>query len=424
MSSGSLDAIIVGAGAAGLAAAGELARARARFVLLEARSRAGGRIWTARVGGVPVELGAEFVHGRPRAAFSELEKARLAVRRVPPGRAGPRGRAGPASWSELKRLLRRLNPKGADRPFSLALERLRGEPPELKEAAARFIQGYDAADLRVVSARDVSENADELDGAARLYRFEAGYDGLVRGLMRRVPRGALRRLAVVERIDWSERGVRVRLLGGEAFLARGAVVTLPVGVLRARAVRFVPALPRAKRRAISRLRMGSVTRVGLLFKRRAWPSIAKRFSAPFLDAPGGPFSVFWTSAPFERPLIIAWSGGPPARRLVAMPRAAVVAEAVAGLAKALGLPPRIVRSGLRAALFHDWSGDPFCRGAYSYLAAGGGAARAELAKPAGRLFFAGEACDSKERGTVAGALASGRAGAKALLAALRRSQGA
>ena len=416
--------MVVGAGAAGLAAARELARAGARFALLEARSRVGGRIWTRRAAGAPVELGAEFVHGRPAATFAELRRAGLVARRVPSARAGPGGREARRFWADVKEVLRRLDQKGPDRPFARALERLRGETRERKAAAARFIQGFDAADLDVISARDVREGVDQIDGAARSYRLEAGYDALIGALLREVPPRTLTRRAVVERIAWGAEGVRVRLRGGREFDARAALITLPLGVLRAPAatagaVRFVPALPRRKRRALANLRMGAAARVGLLFKPAAWPEIARGFREPFLDDPCGGFSTYWTAAPFDRPLVTAWAGGPPALRLCALGRRGIVAEAVKGLARALALPPSRVRAGLRAAFFHDWPADPFSRGAYSYLKAGGGGAREELARPVGRLFFAGEACDADgESGTVAGALATGRAGAKALLAAL------
>lgn len=419
-----LDAVIVGAGAAGLSAAGALARAGKTFIVLEARARPGGRILTQRVAGVPVELGAEFVHGRPFAIFRVLNRAGLTAARVPEGRAGAGG-VQTASWGDLKRLLRRLEPKGADVSFATALAALR-EAPERKEAAARFIQGFDAADLDQVSARDVARGAGELDGASRSYRIGEGYDGLTLSLLARLPAGVLRRRAVVERIAWRGDTVIVGLKGGDQYEGRAAIVTLPIGVLRAKAgeegaVSFGPPLPESKRRAVESLRMGSASRVTLFFKPDYWPAIAKRFTAPFLDADGGFFSVFWTPAPFDRPVVTAWAGGPPAREVAGLSRIKVAGAAVAGLAKALGLPVEEVGTGVRTALFHDWTADPYSRGAYSFLAAGGEGAREELARPCGRLFFAGEACDaSGQAGTVAGALQSGAAAAKALLAKIRR----
>lgn len=418
-----LDAVVVGAGAAGLAAARVLARAGASFLIVEARSRPGGRILTERVAGVPVELGAEFVHGRPFATFRVLNRAGLTARRVPEGRAG--GARDPARWGDLKRIVRRLAPKGPDVSFARALAEL-SEAPERKAAVARFVQGFDAADLNELSARDVAESAGELDGASRSYRIEEGYDGLTLALLGQLPAGALKRRAVVERIEWGGETVVVGLKGGGELTARAAVVTLPVGVLRASpgeegAVSFEPALPEDKRRAVGNLRMGDAARVSILFKPEYWPAISKKFREPFLDADGGRFSVFWTAAPFDRPLATAWAGGPPARGLGALSRVEVAGAAVAGLAKALAVPILEVGAGARAALFHDWTADPFSRGAYSYLAAGGAGAREELARPCGRLFFAGEACDlSGQSGTVAGALQSGAKAAKALLEKLRR----
>jgi monoamine oxidase len=93
----------------------------------------------------------------------------------------------------------------------------------------------------------------------------------------------------------------------------------------------------------------------------------------------------------------------------------MVREALAGLEAIFGRGARVA-SRLQNAQVQDWRTDPFARGAYSYLRVGGGGAREALAAPvAGRLFFAGEATDVDQAGTVAGALESGKRAARELL---------
>jgi monoamine oxidase len=129
----------------------------------------------------------------------------------------------------------------------------------------------------------------------------------------------------------------------------------------------------------------------------------------FLFTRGGPFNVWWTAYPMRSPLAIAWSGGPPAAALAGKSTEEIASIACGALAEHLGISRRRVASRLLAAWSHDWDGDPFARGAYSYARAGGSRAAAALARPVeGTLFFAGEAADAEGRtGTVEGALATG-----------------
>jgi len=414
------DAVVLGAGAAGLAAARELTRAGLDTVALEARDRVGGRAWTVRPRGSMVELGAEFVHGRPAATLAALRRAGLRAEPMREPR-GPRA----DNWSAVEKVFGLLDPKARDRAFAAALAAMRGPTAAEKDQARKFVEGFHAADTRLIGVKELA--AEGTQGAESSARVPEGYGALWDALSREA--GPVVLSAVVREVRWSRAGVRVEYRAGgktRALTARAAVVALPVGVLRARAgegaVRFVPALPAAKRAALSRLRMGDVSKVGLLFKPAAWRRVSRALGDGFLRVPGGRFAVYWTANPLPTPLVTAWAGGPPARALNALGGRAAAAEAVRGLALALGEDERRLRAGLRGTFFHDWTADPFSRGAYSYAVAGGSGARAELARPAaGTLFFAGEACDVRgESGTVGGALDSGARAGRAAAAVLRR----
>lgn len=140
--------------------------------------------------------------------------------------------------------------------------------------------------------------------------------------------------------------------------------------------------------------------------------------AAFFHAPHAPVPTFWTAAPARAPLLVAWAGGPRAQRLsAAASHADLVRTAIASLRTLFGT--RVDVAGqLEGYYYHDWQHDPFARGAYSYALVGADEAREVLARPIeATVFFAGEATDSDEAGTVTGALQSGLRAARETLAA-------
>jgi len=433
------DAVILGAGAAGLAAAAEFARSGKSALVLEARDRIGGRVWSLEVSGlpVPVELGAEFIHGRPRATLSRMRRAGIAAIDAPivrmaiaDGKLRPRD---DALYTEVRRFLRRHAATLARKDVSFGAF-LAHAGHGLSAAARTFarmrVQGYDAAEPARASARAIAEewNA-EAEGRPGHFRPRGGYGALLDWLAAGLDgsRVELRLQSVVRAVRW-KRGA-VELAGtsqGKAFgvTARRAIVTLPLGVLKLPphapgAVRFTPSL-REKRAALDRLESGAVIKAALLFRTAFWEELeGRRYrEISFFHSPRAPFPTFWTAHPERVPLLVAWAGGPKAARLAKAAAPDIVRGAAASLASILGVRSR-VDDQLAATWVHHWQRDPFALGAYSYVAVGGAGARRALAEPLeDTLYFAGEAADyAGEHGTVAGALASG---ARAARAALRR----
>jgi monoamine oxidase len=215
--------------------------------------------------------------------------------------------------------------------------------------------------------------------------------------------------------------------------ARAVVVSVPLGVLQASdgadgAIGFTPALPSARTRALRALAEGHVVRVAVVLDERVWiterPRAAGRSTSlerlAFIHAADGTMPVCWTAYPADPPVLVAWYGGPEAESLARLTRAEIEEQAVAALARRLHVGRRRFERHVRACHTHNWSADPFSRGAYSYVLVGGTGAAAELARPvAGTLFFAGEAFDAEGRnGTVEGAIASGRRAAQQVRRAL------
>jgi len=166
-----------------------------------------------------------------------------------------------------------------------------------------------------------------------------------------------------------------------------------------------------KQAALSRLASGPVIRVAMRFREQFWrervPGVA------FFHNPAAPFPTFWTPLPMHAPLLTAWAGGPKAAALSGSSGKQLIQHALASVRSALGRVPPV-----QQALVQDWQADPHSRGGYSYVLVGGQGAREALRKPLEKtLFFAGEATDADEAGTVAGALRSGVRAAREVLKA-------
>ena len=405
---------MIGAGAAGLAAAQELANAGRSVLVLEARERVGGRCWTRRMPGldIPVELGAEFIHGEAQVTHSLLREAGLAaIDSVREQRFLEHGRLRRINaFTQAQRAAKQA--VGLERDVSVAafLARLR-LPAKTKDFARMMVEGFDAADPRRVSARSIAEEWSGSELGASQPRPQGGYGALLGWLANAVVANGseLRLGALVSKLQWKPGVVSVsgRFLG-ERFTvrARRAIVTLPLGVLQAGPLRFPE-----KRAALRKLASGPAIRVAMRFDRPFWEKRAP--GVAFFHSPAAPFPACWTPLPMRAPLLTAWAGGPKAAQLTGSSARKLVDAALASVESIFGRGPRAL---LAAAYVQDWMHDPYSRGAYSYVLVGGMDAREELAAPLdGTVFFAGEATESEEAGTVAAALRSGvRAAREAL----------
>ena len=429
------DVLIIGAGAAGLAAARELAGAGLSVCVLEARNRVGGRVCTRRVSSLPypIELGAEFIHGEPPEQFAAIRREHVDVREVE-GHAWCKHESRLVRCDEvypsIARLLARMSAAEPDRSFQQFLdEEARDVPQEIRRRAVGFVEGFNAADARRVSVRWLAESraADRKIHADRQYRVADGYDRVVQAIARS-PSGSrydVRLRAVVSEVRWRRGAVEILTEAGQRFSAPRAVVTLPLGVLAAPAgtagaVRFTPAL-RAKQGPLRLLEMGAVIRVTLVFRRRFWDRVASDLSFLFSDHPL--FPTWWSRLPLREPVLVGWAAGSRGEALSRRSKPAIVRIALGALAETFSVEPAQLKTLLVSAHTHDWQADRFSRGAYSWPVVGGADAMRDLAEPLQQtLFFAGEATDvSGHSGTVHGAVASGVRAAEEVLQSRVRS---
>ncbi len=415
------DAIIIGAGAAGLSAARILSGAGKTVCILEGRERIGGRIWTLHLPHqpLPVELGAEFVHGEAPATLSIAEAAGLLVVQVPDDHWWRRGKTWTRRdgfWQQMDRLLARIPKRGADISFAEFLNRRPRTPPLVRQMARAFVEGFNAAHADRISA--ASLRAEGGDSApAKQFRIASGYDGVIEWLRAGLDpdRTTLRLGNAVTHLAWRRGAVQATTARGSMFHADAAVITIPLGVWKGpQSIHFDPPL-REKQNAIGKLEVGQAVRIVFRFRERFWDEERDFFHSSDRFMP-----TWWTTAPFRAPLLTGWAGGHAADALLALGSDAVIDGAIESMASTFSVSRRTIETLLESAHTHDWQADPFSRGAYSYAGVGGAHAHDALAKPvASTLFFAGEATTADETGTVAGAIGTGRRAAAQLLRKVR-----
>ena len=432
------DVVVLGAGAAGLAAALSLGRRGYDVVIVEARDRIGGRVWSCVIDGIatPAELGGEFVHGPAPRTMALLRTA------------GTRTSAlGDVLWTaDAHGVLHRT---GRDAGFSAAilenaaqlaedetvdafLRRYEGNPSlrEAAESARAFVEGFDAADPAIASVKSIAEEFQSGTDTTSV-RPVGGYAPMFELLRSECEAVGVRihRSTAARRVEWRSGEVTVDAAASRGvartFRARCAVVTLPVGVLRhagdKSAVAFDPELSAVKLDALRSIEMGPVVKVALGFRTPFWKHVARgRYrDASFFRTYDRPFAAYWTQEPLQNTIVMAWTGGPKAAPLAEMPVRDTIEVALREFGELLG-NPELARDEFAGGLVHDWVHDPLSRGAYSYVLAGGTNARATLAAPAGgALFFAGEACSTDgQGGTVNGAIETGERAASEAASAL------
>lgn len=420
------DVVVVGAGAAGLAAAAWLAEHSIRVVVLEGRDRIGGRVRWQSVGSgeVPAELGAEFIHGAAPETSAFLDEAGLA--NVETG--GPVWLCN--SGRELREveedfssgdIFERAAALAADESVDAFLRRF-DQDPQLRDQARRaraFVEGFEAADPALASVRAIADEVRTgVDSSSS--RPVGSYAPLFEHLAGRCAHAGvdLRLGTTVERIAWAPGNVAIEARSESGAVlpvhARCSIVTVPVGVLHRRddgpRMSFAPPLPLEKQAAIRGLEMGHAVRVALAFRTPFWERVAggRYRDAAFFRCEAGTFNAFWTQVPLRSRSIVAWAGGPRATAMNGTSIQDRIDRARDEFGAMFG-ELDLARCEFEAGATHDWSADPFANGAYSYIATGAGAARGTLGAPVAQtLFFAGEATATDgQGGTVNGAFATG-----------------
>ncbi len=410
MASGEVEVLIVGGGAAGIAAARRLSEAGVETLLIEARSRLGGRAWTFEAAGFPVDLGCGWLHSAERNPWVAIAEAQgRTIDRRPPPWTRPLAQIGlPAGEADafrdaMWRFHERVDAYPEDEPDRPLAALLDPSDPwyELIDAVSTY---YSGAELEFVSVRDLARYADDSVN----WRVVEGYGRVI------ADHGAGLKVALdckAERID--RRGHRLRVETSQgAIVADAAIVTLPSALLAEQADLFLPALPE-KTEAAAGLPLGLADKLFLsLSEADTFDSDTRAFGHARRTA-----TAAYQFRPFGRPMIEAYFGGALAADLEKGGEAAFFDFARAELVGIFGGDFSRRVAPLRV---HRWGSDPLARGSYSYALPGKADCRTALAAPVdGRLFFAGEACSRSDFSTAHGAYLTGLAAAEQAIAARR-----
>lgn len=424
------DAIIIGAGMAGLGAARELQKAGRHFLVLEARDRVGGRIWTDRSWGLPLDLGASWIHGVKQNPVTQLAndfKIKILPTNTENLTLTRYDSLSLYDWegkklnkSEILRLKRRL--EDLEIFVKNAQDNL-DRDVSYQSLIKKFInlQHFEERELRIfkyaVSAAVEYEYAEDASKLSLLefgrdepfpgheVVFPEGYDQIPVSLAKDLPISLNQE---VKKIFYHRQPVEVVTQLG-TYKTRCVIVTLPLGVLKAEPKLFYPILPRPKEKAIRRLRMGLLNKVYLRFERPFWDIDSEVIGyIPTAKLSWIEFINYYKY--IQQPILAAFNAGSRAREISTWPKEKVIESIMQVLKHIYGkeIPEPT------ASIITDWDNDPYARGSYSYIPLGvKGKECVILAEPISDcIFFAGEATDDKTLSTVHGAYLSGIKAAK------------
>ena len=423
------DVLVLGAGAAGMMAAWELALAGKKVGVIEARNRIGGRVHSVNdsAAGIPMELGAEFVHGKLELTLMLAKRAGIDIEKV----KGSIWQRTATDWEKQKDFIEDfnlLNKKLADVKSDISVQQFINDYlQEQKFSEARttlknYVEGYYAADISrasTIALRSELNNSDE-----EQYRLKGGYTPLLEYIRKEcMDKGVQLFLSSpVETISWRSGNVEARSRD-RIWEATKILITVPTGVLASETISFQPAIPEYTC-AAKFLGFGTVIKTLLFFKEAFWKN--KELTGHQLGDLSFLFSeatvpTWWTAYPEAQALLTGWSGGPHGEKLENLSEDGIVEAALQSLADLFKVEVSWLQEQLRSAHVANWKQDPYCRGGYSFDVVQGGDAKNLLLQPVEQtLFFAGEALfHGASIGTVEAALETGRNAAHNIIASFK-----
>jgi monoamine oxidase len=417
------DIIIIGAGAAGLAASMELSKAGKKVLTLEARDRIGGRIYTTESSefSQPIEAGAEFIHGQLPVTIDLLRKADLNYELI-------KGNSWKVTngivqkdeefiegWDVLIKKLKALKEDQTIANF-LHTHFIGAQYKELRTSTLQYTEGYNAADpdrASTFALREEWESEDE----EHQYRIKGGYGKLVHCLQKEIEKagGSIYLSSMVTEIRWKKQEAEVVTADHHTYYCKQVLVTVPLGVLQADngsegTLAFSPALPEHAR-AVQQMGFGAALKVQLQFQENFWEGKGIRHAmknAGFIYSDAF-IPTWWTQNPNHNGLLTGWLAGPKAYKLKNYSDDLIYEKAIDSLCYIFSIDKTGLHQRLQAHQVHNWVAQPFSKGAYSYTTLHTKEAIKVLSKPVEEtIYFAGEALyTGKLAGTVEVALRNG-----------------
>ena len=411
MSKSDVEVVVIGGGAAGIAAAKRLRQASIVCLLVEARPRLGGRAWTVTGGaGYALDLGCGWLHSADRNPWAAVALQQGAIiDKTPPPWTRQAVALGftPEQQSEFRVAMGRLFARveeAAPRENDMAASALLdpgGRWNGLINAMSTYIAGVELDRLSV-------KDFDRYEDSGVNWRVVEGFGTLISGYGGDLP---VELDCEVRGIDHGGKRLRIETSKGE-IAANRAIVTVPSSILAAERIQFTPELPQ-KVEAARGLPLGLDDKLFMSLDRAdEFDKDVRLFGHTDRTATAG-----YHIRPFGRPMIEAYFGGKCAADLEAQGEAAFFDFAVAELTGVLG---NDFAARIKPIRVHRWGHDPFALGSYSCALPGFADSRGVLAEPVDdRLFFAGEACSRHDFSTAHGGFNTGVAAADAIIAACR-----
>lgn len=428
-----MHVLIIGAGAAGLMAAKELAGHNLQVTVLEARERIGGRIHTLKEPFTfPAEGGAEFVHGKLKTTLNLAKEAGLEVIKM----EGSFWRVEQGKWKEEetfieneKKLMYELEKLQVDVTMADFLKENFADEKyrSMRHTLKKYIEGYDAADTTKASAMAFREERQHQQDVQ--FRIAGGYKPLTDWLFKKaVEKGATVHLSqLVKKVAWVK-GAITLTTSKDTFFADKVLVTVPLGVLQsspdsAAHISFEPSLL-STMKAFSRLGFGAVIKVIMQFSHPFWrdPPVMERIGKQITDLSfllsDASIPTWWTQYPIEEPLLCGWLAGPEAAALKDVNAATLLEKAYESLSQLFQVPIAQLKKWTTLSTIMNWTADAFTLGAYTFATTHTREAKKIALEPVeDTLYFAGEALyEGSEMGTVEAALVSGKQTAATILA--------
>lgn len=407
--------LIIGAGASGLMAASVLAKENYEVILIEARDRIGGRIHTVQSDfSLPVEMGAEFMHGKQPQTLSLIRESDSETSLLSGNRFQlwngelEKGDFFDSQWDELTRALKKLK-TDTDIESFLNKNFEKEQYGDLHKKVKGFVEGYDAAEMSRVSAISLREEWEGSDDDHQ-YHIRGGYSRLIHYLEDQVKQrgGQFVLSAPVTQVQWSEGKVKVITEQGRELEGNKVIITVPLGILQNGKLNFIPPLP-DHTSAFRQVGFGGVIKFFFEFRKPFWEEISrplKDLAFVFSDAE---IPTWWSQRPDRTPMLTGWLGGPSTFQL-SPDREVLFEKAVSSLEYIFNCPASEVKSQTEEWQVSNWVKDPFSLGAYAYPMIGTAKARAFLNTPIkNTVYFAGEALyEGAAMGTVESALVNGK----------------
>ncbi len=421
-----MNIIIIGAGAAGLMAAKQLAGAGLKVVVLEARDRLGGRINTFKDSSMhPFEGGAEFIHGNLELTLQLLKEAGIEKQEL----SGEMWQVENGKWAReseffryVNEVMEKLKQIEDDMSIETFLEKsfLGHGYEELRKSLTSYVEGYYSGEISKTSAKSFLKEL--LSEDEQQYRPADSYGDMVQYLAHgAIEAGADIRLStVVKEIRWKKDHAEIIDESGHFYHANKVIITVPLGVWTADenakgAILYTPALDQ-KREAAKQMGFGAVIKVLLKFKEDFFNNgllTSKKdidLSKVHMVLTDNSIPTWWTQHPEKEPLLTGWLSGPKAARIKDESDETILLKSLQSLQAIFQIDIAALEDNLEWSKIFNWTTDPYTRGSYSYSTLHTPVARKILMEPVDdTLFFAGEALyEGPEMGTVEAALTSGK----------------